>query len=165
MKIQPGVGYTFDSSSRGFTIDTSDPFPTVVSKLPEVPLTPTINGDKVTITPGTVNRYIPKIGSEYIDRTPAPTLTVTGTGYVLVKCTYEANKFFPRTAVIIFEAGATLPADTGEESYYPLAYAQSIPESSPAAYSLTNLVGLTGNLVVNRLKAGSNTATWWWSPA
>jgi len=27
MKIQPGVGYNFDSSSRGFTLDTSDPFP------------------------------------------------------------------------------------------------------------------------------------------
>lgn len=27
MKIQPGVGYTFDSSSKGFTLDTSNPFP------------------------------------------------------------------------------------------------------------------------------------------
>jgi hypothetical protein len=27
MKIQPGVGYNFDSSSSGFTLDTSDPFP------------------------------------------------------------------------------------------------------------------------------------------
>jgi hypothetical protein len=27
MKIQPGVGYNFDSSSKGFTLDTSDGFP------------------------------------------------------------------------------------------------------------------------------------------
>jgi hypothetical protein len=27
MKIQPGVGYNFDSSNSGFTIDTSNPFP------------------------------------------------------------------------------------------------------------------------------------------
>jgi hypothetical protein len=27
MKLQPGVGYNFDSSSHGFTLDTSDPFP------------------------------------------------------------------------------------------------------------------------------------------
>jgi len=27
MKIQPGVGYTFDSSSKGFTFDTSEQFP------------------------------------------------------------------------------------------------------------------------------------------
>jgi hypothetical protein len=27
MKIQPGVGYNFDSSAKGFTLDTSDPFP------------------------------------------------------------------------------------------------------------------------------------------
>jgi hypothetical protein len=30
MKIQPGVGYNFDSSSSGFTLDTSEPFPSVV---------------------------------------------------------------------------------------------------------------------------------------
>ena len=27
MKIQPGVGYTFDSSAKGFTFDTSEQFP------------------------------------------------------------------------------------------------------------------------------------------
>lgn len=32
MKIQPGVGYTFDSSSKGFTFDTSEQFPSADSQ-------------------------------------------------------------------------------------------------------------------------------------
>lgn len=127
------------------------------------PLDPVISGDKVTITPGTVNRYIPKIGSDYIDQTPPPTITVTDNGYILVKATYEVNKFFPRTAEIVFLAVATPPADTGTESYYPLAKVVKTTSGGVDTYSLTG-VGFfnNGNLVVNRLKAGNNTATWWW---
>jgi hypothetical protein len=127
------------------------------------PLDPVISGDKVTITPGTVNRYIPKIGSNYIDQTPPPTITVTDNGYILVKASYEVNKFFPRTAEIVFLAVATPPADTNTESYYPLAKVVKTISSGVTSYSLTG-VGFfnNGNLVVNRLKAGNNTATWWW---
>ena len=127
------------------------------------PLDPTISGDKVTIVPGTVNRYIPKIGSNYIDETPAPTITVTDNGYILVKVTYEVNKFFPRTAEIVFLAVATPPADTNTESHYPLAKVVKTTSGGVDSYSLTG-VGFfnNGNLVVNRLKAGQNIATWWW---
>ena len=127
------------------------------------PLDPVISGDKVTITPGTVNRYIPKIGSNYIDETPAPTITVTANGYILVKVTYEANKYFPRTAEVVFEVGASPPADTNTESYYPLAKVVKTSSGGVDTYSLTG-VGFfnNGNLVVNRLKAGNNIATWWW---
>jgi hypothetical protein len=163
MKIQPGIGYTFDSSSRGFTIDSSDPFPGFDLRNPVVPLTPSIAGDIVSIFPGLVNRYIPKIGEVYIDRSPPPTLTITGNGYILVKATYEPDKYFPRNAEIVFAAGETPPADTGDDSYYPLSYVSSIAGSSPTSYSLTGFS--QGNLVVNRLKAGGNSATWWWTPA
>lgn len=127
------------------------------------PLDPVISGDKVTITPGTVNRYIPKIGSNYIDETPAPTITVTANGYILVKVTYEANKYFPRTAEVVFEVGVSPPADTNTESYYPLAKVVKTTSGGVDTYSLTG-VGFfsNGNLVVNRLKAGNNIATWWW---
>tara|TARA_R110000868_G_scaffold282274_1_gene542520 strand:- start:9 stop:500 length:492 start_codon:yes stop_codon:yes gene_type:complete len=163
MKIQPGVGYTFDSSSSGFTIDASDPFPSVELRNAIVPLTPSIAEDVVSIFPGLVNRYIPTIDGEYIDKTPRPTLTITAAGYILAKATYVPDTFFPRNAEIIFEEGDTPPEDTDSESYYPLAYVASIEGSSPASYSLTIFV--QGNLVVNRLKAGASIATWWWSPA
>lgn len=127
------------------------------------PLDPSINGDKVTIAPGTVNRYIPKIGTKYIDESPPPELTVTDNGYVLVKVTYEVNKYFPRTAEIVFLAVATPPADTNTESHYPLAKVVKTIIEGVTYYSLTG-VGFfsNGNLVVNRLKAGNNIATWWW---
>jgi hypothetical protein len=128
------------------------------------PLDPSLDGDKVTIAPGTVNRYIPKIGSNYIDETPRPTLTVTDTGYVLVKCTYEANKFFPRTAEIVFLAVPTPPVDTNTESFYPLGKVTKTVVSGVTTYSLSG-VGFfsNSNLAVNRLKAGANIATWWWT--
>jgi hypothetical protein len=128
------------------------------------PLDPQINGDKVTITPGTVNRYIPKIGTKYIDESPPPELTVTDNGYILVKVTYEANKFFPRTAEIVFLAVATPPVDTNTESHYPLAKVVKTLVEGVTYYSLTGVGVLNNsNLAVNRLKAGANTATWWWT--
>jgi hypothetical protein len=156
MKIQPGVGYTFDSSSRGFTIDSSDPFPGEIREA-SPPLNPVFDGQKVTIKVGTVNRYIPTIDSTYIDASPAPTLTTSGQGYVLVKVVYEADKFFPRTATIIFESGSTIPEDTNTDSYYPLAKINS------TGGTLSMVSFAAGNLAVNRLKAGNNTATFWWT--
>ncbi len=139
--------------------------PQEVVQAPSInPLDPVISGDKVTITPGTVNRYIPKIGTKYIDESPPPELTVTNNGYILVKVTYEAGKFFPRTAEIVFLAESTPPADTNTESYYPLAKVVKTTSGGIDNYSLTG-VGFfsNANLAVNRLKAGANTATWWWT--
>jgi len=127
------------------------------------PLDPTVggvDGDKVTIRPGTVNRYIPKIGSDYIDKVPAPTITVTDNGYVLVKVTYEPNKYFPRTAEVVFEAVATPPVDTETESYWPLAKVNKTTVGSTTSYALQYFSN--GNLIVNRLKSGQGAATWWW---
>jgi hypothetical protein len=124
------------------------------------PLDPKLNDDKVVIQPGTVNRYIPKIGSDYIDKVPAPTITVTDNGYVLVKVTHEANKYFPRTAVVVFEAVATPPVDTETISYYPLAKVNKTTVGSINTYALQYFSN--GNLIVNRLKSGQGAATWWW---
>jgi hypothetical protein len=161
MKIQPGVGYIFDSSSKGFTLDTSEQFPdrdTFV--LP--PLNPQLDGNKVSVSPGTVNRYIPKLNNIYIDAATPPTITAEGPGFICVKCTYEAGKFFPRTATIVFEYGATPPVDTNTESYYPLARVNETTVDGVNVLSLVRLVE-PGNLAVNRLKAGASTATWWWT--
>lgn len=125
------------------------------------PLDPFLSGDKVTIQPGTVNRYIPKIGTDYIDKVPAPTLTVTDEGYVMVKATYEANKYFPRTAEIVFEVVTTPPADTDTTSYWPLAKVQKATSGGVTTYSLQYFSN--GNLIVNRLKSGQGQATWWWN--
>lgn len=124
------------------------------------PLDPNLNGDKVTIQPGTVNRYIPKIGTNYIDMLPAPTITVTDNGYVMVKVTHEPNKYFPRTAEVVFEAVATPPVDIETTSYYPLAKVNKITVGLTTTYALQYFSN--GNLIVNRLKSGQGAATWWW---
>jgi len=124
------------------------------------PLDPNLDDDKVIITPGTVNRYIPKIGSTYIDSIPAPKLSINNDGYVMVKVTYAVNKFFPRTAEIVFMAVTTPPADTLDESYWPLAKVNKSVTSSGTTYALQYFSN--GNLIVNRLLAGQGEATWWW---
>lgn len=124
-------------------------------------LDPNLTNDKVTVTPGTVNRYIPKIDTTYIDADPAPEITVADEGHVCIKVTYEVNKFFPRTAEIVFITGTDVPDDTETESYQPLAKINKDETTTPTTYSMVKLN--FGNKVVNRLKAGANTATWWWT--
>jgi hypothetical protein len=159
MIIQPGSGYGFSSSGYGASLDIGNPFPDDTASIP--PLNPQLDGNKVSVSPGTVNRYIPKIGSTYIDASTPPTITAEGPGFICVKCTYEVNKFFPRTATIVFEPGATPPVDTGTESYYPLAKVNETTVDGVSVLSMVRLVD-PANLVVNRLKAGDNVATWWW---
>jgi hypothetical protein len=160
MSIQPGNGYGFSSSGYGVSLDIGDPFPEDGALVP--PLNPQLNGNKVNASPGTVNRYIPKIGGTHIDAATPPTITAEGPGFICVKCTYEAGKFFPRTATIVFEPGASPPADTNTESYYPLA---RVNETTVGEVNVLTMVRLVepANLAVNRLKAGANTATWWWT--
>lgn len=155
-KIQPGSGYGFTSGGYGFTINTTQPFDLTPSS--DGPLLPFLRDNKITITPGTVNRYVPKIGGTYIDADTPPELTVTGEGYVVVGVSYEVNKFFPRTAEIVFVSGTTVPVDTNTEGYYPLA---KINSSGGSTFSIVRLSPI-GNLIVNRLKAGASTAVWWW---
>jgi len=50
-------------------------------------------------------------------------IAVSGEGYVAIKARYVNEKFFPRTAEVIFIAGSNLDGweDTEEESYFPIA--------------------------------------------
>ena len=68
MKIQPGSGYTFDASSKGFTLDTTDPFPNQYVPKALIHWTPSNWGETggasyFTMTPGTINGVIPCMGS------------------------------------------------------------------------------------------------------
>lgn len=157
-KAQPGSGYGLTSSGYGFSLNTSEPFPKD-SDAKILFLYPVLDGDKVSVTPGLINGYVPKIGSTHIDATTPPKITIEGAGYICAKATYEANKFFPRTATIVYEYGATTPADTNTDGYFALARVNV----TSGVYSMTVLA--YGNLIVNRLKAGNSTATWWWQGA
>lgn len=66
MKIQPGVGYTFDSSSSGFTLDTSDPFPNRDGNQSShpfkvIPMGPSGSNYRYQVISGTLNSIVPEI--------------------------------------------------------------------------------------------------------
>jgi hypothetical protein len=115
---------------------------------------------KYSVTPGTVNRIVPMIGSVFLDASTRPELTITATGYICIKLTHVAGTFFPRTATIVFVTGSTTPGDTETEGYYPLAKINVTGTGSSATYE--TIILSYGNLVCNRLKAGANTAIWYW---
>ena len=64
MKIQPGSGYKFESSAKGFTLDTTDPFPNQYVPKPLIHFTPSNWGtsggfEYFRMTSGTINGVIP----------------------------------------------------------------------------------------------------------
>jgi len=73
MKIQPGVGYTFDSSSKGFTFDTSEQFPSrdglgVTHPFQVINVTYDVAGSAwlFQVAPGTVNNIVPQIDEDSV---------------------------------------------------------------------------------------------------
>ena len=138
---------------------------------------PSSAGQKyVAIQMGVVNKIIPKIGSKYIDE-PDVYLNVTNApGFVFVEATYDpsadtsTNKYFPTNIVVGFVSGDELHKDTETKGYFPLARIRNTtvdpggPGDVPATYADDHSIAqiVCGNLVVNRLKAGANTAVWWW---
>jgi hypothetical protein len=136
MKIQPGVGYNFDSSSKGFTLDTSDPFPSrdgVVSghplKIVNVALR--TSGGSTTVTyqvqSGTLNNLVPLIddyvsGTEVkLDRVTAgvanpPTGELASSNYdATTKTSYITLRAGPKTA-----APYTYPDTDDTSNQYPV---------------------------------------------
>jgi len=66
MKLQPGVGYNFDSSSHGFTLDTSDPFPSPTSSSADHPfkvkIVAVVSGVmRYQVVSGTLNNLVPEM--------------------------------------------------------------------------------------------------------
>ena len=131
------------------------------------PFTVTITKNGATGTfmvyPGTVNRIVPEMNSAYLDaKEPPESLDISDEGYVAIKCTYEPDTFFPRTAEVIWIQQADLVGweDTNTESYFPVAKINKTGSGGATSYTVVQLSN--SNLVVNRLKAGANTASWWW---
>ena len=113
MKIQPGVGYTFDSSSRGFTLDTSEQFPgrdgDSASTNPLQVINVSINaGGNVIyqVKSGTINNLVPLL-DDYISSTQVKLDRVTSgapdppTGE-LVSTNYDATT---KTSYIVLRSG------------------------------------------------------------
>lgn len=130
----------------------------------------------VAVQVGVINKVIPKINNKYIDE-PEVYLDVSNApGFVYAKATYEpsanssSNKYFPAKVEIAFVSGDALDADTDTVGHFPIARIRrteldpggpgDIPATYADDYTIAQIV--CGNLIVNRLKAGANSAIWWW---
>jgi hypothetical protein len=147
MKIQPGVGYNFDSSSHGFTLDTSDPFPSrdgVVSghplKIVNVALRTSGGSTKVTyqVQSGTLNNLVPLL-DDYasgttvkLDRTTAgvanpPTGELASSNYdATTKTSYITLRAGPKTTTPF-----TYPDTDDTSNQYPVIIGGNVAPSTP----------------------------------
>jgi hypothetical protein len=193
MKIQPGVGYTFDSSSKGFTLDTSDPFPSSDGAGNGCPLT-TYNirkdGDtyKVNITSGMVNNLVVKSDDGVLlTNDPPPDIEVFSSGvstgttlnYVYIRCGNSAASgatpaYYPaRSSEGYPSIRVSADADKVDDNDYSWiliaivkAVKAAVPGSDPVTYTETYSITKTigcNSLWTERFKCGTNTAIYWWS--
>ena len=111
MKIQPGVGYTFDSSSRGFTLDTSEQFASVTAlatnPLQVINVSFNAGGNVIyQVKSGTINNLVPLL-DDYISSTQVKLDRVTSgvadppTGE-LTSVNYDATT---KTSYIVLRSG------------------------------------------------------------
>lgn len=186
MKIQPGVGYNFDSSSKGFTLDTSDPFPNsdqqvnnhpfkVVNITYDAPGTAWL----YQVVPGTLNNVVAQIEEDSVwvklDRTTAgvpdwpvsvmgPFDATTHQCYIYLRSGPDATSGdYPSSD----DTSARYPrivnsdvplADTDTAGYILLAVA-----TEAAGPSITVNQYVTGSLWGDRLKLGTLTAKYYYA--
>ena len=187
MKIQPGVGYTFDSSSKGFTLDTSDPFPSRDGVDSCKPLRVKYLGYKPTpddthtfqVCVGTVNNLVPQLKEDgvwvkldrVVDGTASPPVCVmnfTG-GYTWIYL--RVGKDTGATPLNQFpaqddgQAGYpkidsydSVQTDTDTYAYLLLAHGFANAENQ-----LTLYIDVESSLWTERFKCGTEDAIYWWS--
>jgi hypothetical protein len=142
MKLQPGVGYNFDSSSRGFTLDTSDPFPSVPVAFTTHPfkivnVNLRTSGGSTTVTyqvqSGAINNLVPVI-DDYVSGTTVKLDRVTS-GVAnpptaeLVSSNYDATT---KTSYITLRAGPSAstneyPDTDDTTNRYPVIIGGNVP--------------------------------------
>lgn len=123
MKIQPGVGYTFDSSNKGFTLDTSDPFPNQ-QEAPNTQFRPYDQGDgNFSVTPGTINGVIPCCDgidvTKLITRIPAPKIEYD---WSATESGYKSCYIYLQASPAAGSDGKTWPAAAISDEGYPVIY-------------------------------------------
>jgi len=158
--IDSGTGYSVNNigNSISLSIDSQ------VQYYPDVPLTVKGSGsDKVYIVPGTVNQLVPKVDGTYIDARPRPTITLSATGYIILRVERVANQPFPNNPVIYYNA--TIPADTTTYGYFALA---SVTKTGSAAtgysYSIASFRSpLIGAVHVSRASFSGSASYYWWA--
>ena len=186
MKIQPGVGYNFDSSGSGFTLDTSDPFPSrdsipnnhpfkVVNITYDAPGTAWL----YQVVPGTMNNLVAQINEDsvwvFLNRTTAgvpdwpvsvmgPFDATTHQCFIYLRVgkdpstgDFPSNDDTSSAYPRIVNSDVEL-ADTDTYGYVLLAVA-----TEAAGPSITVNQYVTGSLWGDRIKVGTATARYYYA--
>jgi len=160
--IQPGDGYTVNNFGKAASLSIDSQ---AIQFYPKIPLT-VQNGaksDKVYIVPGTVNQLIPTVSGTYIDALPRPTITVSASGYIILRVVRVAGQPFPNTPTIYWSA--TIPSDTTSYGHFNLA---SVTVTGTAATGLGLSINnyrspYIGAVSVGRQKFGGVATYHWWA--
>jgi len=158
--IDSGVGYTVSNIGNSVSLSIDNQ----VQYYPSIPLTvqPAAEG-KVYVIPGSVNQLVPKVDGTYIDARPRPTITLSATGYIILRVERVANQPFPNNPIIYYNA--SIPADTTTYGYFALA---SVIKTGSAAtgfsYSIASFRSpLIGAVHVSRASFSSGVNYYWWA--
>lgn len=151
---ESGAGCTFLNTGNGISVNLN-----LASKASRrAPLTVYLgsenNAPRVFVHPGTVNGFIPKINSTFIDQLPAPTLNAAA-GIVYVKVQRVNNTPFPANVTI--EQGNAVPADDSTFGHYALASVTS----NNGKLQVFNYV--LGNLQCHRLSVAQAPTIYYWA--
>jgi len=158
--IQPGDGYTVNNfgGAASLSIDSTTQW------YPDIPLTVQSAGSgKVYIIPGTVNQLIPKVGGNYIDATPRPTITVSASGYIILEVSRVSGQPFPNNPIIYWSS--SIPSNTASNGYFNLA-SVTVTGSPTTGYGLAinnYRSPYIGAVSVGRQKFGSTATYHWWA--
>lgn len=180
MKIQPGVGYNFDSSSSGFTLDASDAFPASRAQAYHPFQVINVVLDASTwlyqVAPGTMNNEVAQIEEDsvwvYTNRTagglpdwPVSVLNFTATkSYIYLRAGVDqTNDAFPGQTDNEDEwpriiSSGTMLSDTNDFGYILIAEATE----GPGPVCTVNQY-VTGSLWGDRIKLGSLTAKYYYA--
>ena len=160
--IQPGDGYTVNNfgGSQSLSIDSGN-----TQWYPDIPLSVQKGGalDKVYIIPGSVNQLIPTVGGTYIDALPRPTITVSASGYIILRVVRVAGQPFPNTPTIYWSA--TIPSDTTSYGHFNLASVTVTGTSATGlGLAITNYRSpYIGAVSVGRQTIATNAGYYWWA--
>ena len=193
MKIQPGVGYTFDSSAKGFTFDTSEQFPSADTP-PYVHPFKIINvrinsGGKIVyqVKSGTINNIVPLI-DDYISSTTVlldrvtsglpdpPTAELTSVNYdATTKTSYIALRSGPDATTNDFPSsdvtsarypqviGGNDPTPTDSDTQAFVILGTITVDNVTTPTTFTVSQNVTGSLWGDRIKLGTLTAEYYYA--
>jgi len=162
-KIRDGEGYTYSQGPWGFNLELDRQ--TVKLTYPFKVTTAKVSGSLVAyVEPGTVNNFVPKIGSTYLDASTRPTLSINAANKYIIalKITYSTATFFPHACEVVALTDDSVMEPNDTYGYLQLASVNVVSDGGTLKVTAVNQFIFSSQIVV-RAKGGTGTALWTFS--